>query len=459
MCGQKYEDSRGATLFEPDEFGKIKKVTFPDGQFVCYHYDSEGNLIKLVYPDGTEVDYTYDLSNRLETVKDPSGLTKFSYDELSNALTKKTLPNGLTTEYRYYETRKISHVIHQKADESLIEEFRYAYDENGNRTKIQKLSPKGNSQVLYTYDKLNRVVEATYSDGFFEIFSYDGAGNRLSKTNPQGRITYEYDQENRLIKAGDVICTYDLAGNLTEKSSPRHKSIYRYDFENRLIFYSDESHQVTFEYDGNGNRISKTVNGLRTDYINDLVAPLSQVLLKRVQNGWEGEKTTHYIYGGSRISQSTEGTTQFYLHDSLGRNISALVDSFGEVLNSYEYDAFGKILVEEQGTSNVYKYCGEEFDEETGLIFLRNRYYDPEIGRFISKDPHSGKLDRPATLNPYCYVENNPINFVDPWGFEAIEPEQAELVIAHANPLPGMFWRAGRGGRAFFFRISCTQGR
>ena len=143
----KVEDSRGATLFEPDEFGKIKKVTFPDGQFVCYHYDSEGNLIKLVYPDGTEVDYTYDLSNRLETVEDSSGLTKFSYDELGNALTKKTLPNGLTTEYRYYKTRKIFHVIHQKADESLREEkadYRQAYKRDVDRI----LHSKGYSRYI-----------------------------------------------------------------------------------------------------------------------------------------------------------------------------------------------------------------------------------------------------------------------------------------------------------------------
>lgn len=446
----KMEDHRGATLFEPDEFGKIKKVTFPDGQSVSYHYDFEGNLIKIIYPDDTEVEYAYDLSNRLEAVKDSSGVTKFEYDELSNFLKKKTLPNGVTTEYRYYKTRKIANVIHKKADGNLIEEFQYTYDGNGNRTKIAKISPGGNSHVIYTYDKLNRVIKAEYSDKFFEAFSYDGAGNRLSKTTPQGTITYEYDDENRLKKAGNTTYAYDFAGNLIEKSSPGHKSIYKYDFDNRLIFYSDESYRVAFEYDGDGNRISKTVNGVRTDYINDLVSPVSQVLLKRVQgNWWRGEKTICYVYGGSRISQSTDGRTQYYLYDSIGRNVSALISSAGKVLNNYEYNAFGGSLSEEQDVPNVYQYCGEQFDKETGLIFLRNRYYDPEIGRFISKDSRPGKLDRPSTINPYCYVENNPINFIDPWGFEAIEPEELELVIAHTNSLPGWFGGQGIGGHVF----------
>ena len=446
----KMEDHRGVTLFEPDEFGKIKKVTFPDGQSVSYHYDSEGNLIKLVYPHGIEVEYVYDLSNRLEAVKDSSGVTKFEYDELSNTLRKKTLPNGVTTEYRYYKTRKTSNVVHKKADGNLIEEFRYAYDENGNRTKIEKISPKGDSHIVYTYDKLNRVVKVEYSDGFFELFSYDGAGNRLNKTTPQGAIVYEYDEENRLKKAGDTIYAYDLAGNLIEKVSPGHKSAYKYDFDNRLVFYSDESNQVAFEYDGDGNRISKTVNGIRTEYINDLVAPVSQVLLKRVQgNWWNREKTTYYVYGGSRISQSADEKAQFYLYDSIGRNVSALINFAGKVLNNYQYDAFGGSFSEAQDVPNIYKYCGEQFDEETGLIFLRNRYYDPEIGRFISKDLRPGKLNRPSTINSYCYVENNPINFVDPWGFDAMDPEELELVIAHVNGLPGWFGGQGIGGHVF----------
>lgn len=431
----KLEDHRGVTSFEPDEFGRIVRVTFPDGQAVTYEYDTESNLIKLIYPDGTQVEYTYDLSNRLETVTDFSGITTFEYDERSNLLTKKTLPNGVTTEYQHDQARKISHVIHKKGDGSLLEEFRYTFDENGNRTKIEKISPEGDSHVAYIYDELNRVIKADYSDGFFEGFSYDGAGNRLSKTTPQDKTLYEYDDENRLRKAGNTTYIYDAAGNLIEKSSPARKAVYKYDFDNRLISYSDKSYQVVFEYDGNGNRIAKTVNGVRTEYINDLVAPVSQVLLKKVQgNWWHGEKTIRYVYGGSRISQSAEGKTHFYLYDSLGRNVSSLIDSSGRVLNSYDYNAFGGSLSEDARVPNVYRYCGEQFDEETGLIFLRNRYYDPEMGRFISKDPHPGRLDRPATLNPYCYVCNNPVNFVDPLGLEQITilgENQSEWNWAH----------------------------
>lgn len=445
------KDQHGTTLFEPDQFGRIIKVTFPNGDTVSYRYDTEGNVTKITYPDKTEVEYAYDLSNRLKTVKDLSGTTTFEYDELSNTLKKKIFPNGVTTEYRYHQTRKISNVIHTKSDGSLIEEYRYGYDEYGNRVKIEKITPDSESYVLYTYDCHNRIIQTDYSSGFFEKFSYDGAGNRLKKTTPHATTTYEYENsENRLVKAGDTLFVYDAAGNLIKKSSPDRMASYTYDANNHLISYSDESNTISFEYDGDGNRISKTVNGVRTDYVNDLVAPTTQVLFKRVEGAWwKGEKTIRYVYGGSRISQSAGEKTHFYLYDSPGRNVSALVDLTGSVLNNYAYDTFGCLLSDEKNTLNVYQYCGEQFDEETGLIYLRNRYYDPEIGRFISKDPRPGRLDRPATLNPYCYVENNPVNFVDPLGLEAINPEEWERVRLHINDLGGWFGGQGFGGHVF----------
>lgn len=438
----KMEDPHGITLFEPNEFGQVTKVTFPDGQSVAYQYDMEGNLTKLTYPNGIAVEYSYDLSNRLESIKAPSGTTKFEYDEASNSIKKKTLPNGVSAEFQYYPSRKISHITHRKANGSLIEEIRYVYDENGNRSKIEKVYKDKHSHVNYTYDKLNRVIRADYSDGFFEAFSYDGAGNRQSKTTPRGVVLYEYDEENRLKKAGDTTYTYDAAGNLIEKSSPKYKTTYTYDFQNQLIAYSDRFNQVTFEYDGDGHRISKTVNGSRTDYINDLVASTNQVLCKQIKNlGQKNKKTVLYVYGGSRISQSAEGKTQFYLYDGMEKNVSALINTSGRVLNRYEYTAFGSSLLESQDVPNSYKYCGEQFDKETGLIFLKNRYYDPEIGRFISKDPRRGTPGRPQTFNPYLYADNNPVNFTDLSNLEEL-PLFADLPTDWNSTDFGLGWSA-----------------
>ena len=446
----KVRDDDKTTSFEYDIFGNISKITFPNSESVQYLYDPLGKLLKLTYPDNSEIYYSYDHSGRLSEIKDVSGTTKYEYDERLNALKKKILPNGTSTKFIYNAARRISNVIHKNKEGELIEEYKYEYDSNGNREKIEKITSNEQSNSSYVYDKLNRVKKVKYSNDFFELYSYDELGNRISKTTPNGTVKYEYDEENYLIKAGDTSFRYDNAGNLYKKISSKKTVEYKYDADNLLISYVDNSNRIEFEYDSDGNRTAKIVNGVRTEYINDLASPIIQVLLKRVQKRFfNDEKLIRYVYGSSKISQSCNGETQFYLYDSIGRNVCALIESSGEMLNSYEYDSFGNVTLENQKIKNVYKYCGEQFDEETGLIYLRNRYYDPEIGRFISKDKNFGDLFNPQTLNPYVYVENNPVNFVDPLGFAALSPEEKEQVILHVNARTGWFGGQGSAGHVF----------
>ena len=446
----KVTDDYKTTSFKYDIFGNISKITFPNSESVQYLYDPLGKLLKLTYPDNSEIYYSYDHSGRLSEIKDVSGTTKYEYDERLNVLKKKILPNGTSTEFIYNAARKISNVIHKNKEGELIEEYGYEYDSNGNREKIEKITSSEQSGSSYVYDKLNRVKKVKYSNDFFELYTYDELGNRISKTTPNGTVKYEYNEENRLIKAGDTNFGYDNAGNLNKKVSSGRTAEYKYDADNLLISYVDNSNRIEFEYDSDGNRTAKIVNGVRTEYINDLASPISQVLLKRVQKRFfNEEKLIRYVYGSSKISQSCNGETQFYLYDSIGRNVCALIDSSGEMLSNYEYDSFGNVTLENQKVKNVYKYCGEQFDEETGLIYLRNRYYDPQIGRFISKDNNFGDLNNPQTLNPYVYVENNPVNFVDPLGFAALSPEEKEQVILHVNARTGWFGGQGMAGHVF----------
>jgi len=446
----KVTDDYKTTSFKYDIFGNISKITFPNSESVQYLYDPLGKLLKLTYPDNSEIYYSYDHSGRLSEIKDVSGTTKYEYDERLNVLKKKILPNGTSTEFIYNAARRISNVIHKNKEGELIEEYGYEYDSNGNREKIEKITSSEQSNSSYVYDKLNRVKKVKYSNDFFELYTYDELGNRISKTTPNGTVKYEYNEENRLIKAGDTNFGYDNAGNLNKKVSSGRTAEYKYDADNLLISYVDNSNRIEFEYDSDGNRTAKIVNGVRTEYINDLASPISQVLLKRVQKRFfNEEKLIRYVYGSSKISQSCNGETQFYLYDSIGRNVCALIDSSGEMLSNYEYDSFGNVTLENQKVKNVYKYCGEQFDEETGLIYLRNRYYDPQIGRFISKDKNFGDLYSPQTLNPYVYVENNPVNFVDPLGFAALSPEEKEQVILHVNARTGWFGGQGMAGHVF----------
>lgn len=130
-----------------------------------------------------------------------------------------------------------------------------------------------------------------------------------------------------------------------------------------------------------------------------------------------GSITAYYVYGLGLISKITPASLAYYYHhDGIGSTV-AVNDSSGNLVNKYAYDAFGKVLNQEEATPNPFKYVGRfgVMDEENGLLYMRARYYDPEVGRFINKDP-IGLLSGP---NVYAYTTNNAINKIDPSGLHS----------------------------------------
>ncbi|RPF46827.1 RHS repeat-associated protein [Thermodesulfitimonas autotrophica] len=163
-----------------------------------------------------------------------------------------------------------------------------------------------------------------------------------------------------------------------------------------------------------------------TRYVNDVSLDAPEVLL--TADG-EGNYLAAYSYGLDLLSvahlDNTRPASQeplYYLQDGLG-SVRQLVTPAGKQRAKYDYDPFGLPLTggklpgaNENVLYNPYGFTGEQHDRETGFIYLRARYYDPEVGRFISKDPFPGLLSMPLSQNGYSYVENNPVNFTDPLG-------------------------------------------
>jgi len=116
------------------------------------------------------------------------------------------------------------------------------------------------------------------------------------------------------------------------------------------------------------------------------------------------------------VDRAKAADVSYYIYDSPGRSVTTVTNASQDVINTYNYSDFGNIVSTTESKSNVYKYDGEQNESETGLIFLRNRYYDPTAGRFITKDPHPGIRRQSQSLNPYGYCNNNPINYNDPSG-------------------------------------------
>jgi YD repeat-containing protein len=298
-------DPHGTTEYYYDWLNRLVYIYYPNASYLLiYNYDRSGKLISITYPDQnqTTINYTYDTDGRLYTVVYPSGTVSYTYDNNSNNLIQKTLPNGVYTTYTYDTAKRITNTVNYQSNGLPISGYQYTYDANSNITKEVETTSTGAITKNYTYDNLNRLTNASYSDGTYETYTYDSMGNRLTMQTSTGTTTYVYDSDNRLIQAGTTYYFYDRNGNLIQKISPSKTETYQYDYNNMLTQYSDGTNTVQYQYDGDRNRISKTVNGVITNYINDINRPVVQVILEMDSNmNW----TKRYVYGNELISQES----------------------------------------------------------------------------------------------------------------------------------------------------------
>ena len=220
------------------------------------------------------------------------------------------------------------------------------------------------------------------------------------------------------------------------QSTPAGGVVYTYDSENHMTSATGNGKVVTMVYDAFGNRVSKTVNGVTTQYlVEDDVNPtgLPQVVEELVN----GTVTRQYMYGLQRISENqliaNVWTPSFYGYDG-GGSVRQLTNSVGVVTDTYEYDAFGNSFTKSGTTPNNYLYRGEQFDADLGLYYLRARYYNPQTGRFLSRDPEDGNPTDPKSLHKYLYAGGDPVNMIDPMGREA-EIEYKVTIIPGGSAL------------------------
>jgi len=163
---------------------------------------------------------------------------------------------------------------------------------------------------------------------------------------------------------------------------------------------------IAFAYNGDGVRTTKTVDSATIQYVLDLAATLPVVI---------SDTESVYLYGLDILAQQ-QSERLYYVHDGLG-SVRQLLDGTGDLETSYAYDPFG-VPVVGGDVSNPYQFTGEAWDAEVELLYLRARYYQPGVGRFVTKDPWAGDVWRPGTLNRYAYVQNNPVNSTDPRGLQ-----------------------------------------
>jgi RHS repeat-associated protein len=364
-------DALGTTTYAYDALNRMTNCTDSVGMTVAYTYDANGNRVSMNYPGSRVVNYTFDALNRMTTVRDwLGGVTTNTYD-LAGNLALVHSPNGTTA--------------------------RHTYDNAGRLISLTNALP-------------NEGVIAAYT------LTLDGAGNHLQSAQidpivpliPTQTVTYTYDNDNRLTNATGTAFIYDTNGNMTAKGA----DTFAYDYENRLTnaVVGGITHQ--YRYDGVGNRFSATRGEVTTRYVLDVNGTLTHVL---AEADAAGTITAYYVYGRGLVSRITSGGTVSYYHYDVRGSTVAITDSGGNITDSYAYDPFGTLINSAGSTANPFKYVGRYgvMDEGNGLAYIRARHYSPDLGRFVAKDPVTGKDGDSQSLNRYIYALNNPMSYVD----------------------------------------------
>src|SRR6266446_1106170 len=395
----------GTDTIAYDNRSRVSSVTDVFGQAVGYTYDANSNRTQLSLNGGTSATYQYDVINRLTQLADAASLNStFSYD-VTDKLTSRTLPNGVVTTAQYDGLNRLTRLTHSKGANTLAD-FQYQFNAVNNITQMTDSAGAHN----YTYDPLDRLTTATHPSQSNESYTFDDVGNRTA--SHQGS-SYTYQAFNRLVVANGASFGYDATGNLTSKTDASGSWTYTWDYENRLKqAIKPGAVTVTYAYDALGRRVQRTSStGSTAKFVYDGADVVRDL-------DGSGSTIADYLNGpgiDNRLRQTSGGTASYFVIDHL-HTTRALSDSTGNITSNLSYDSFGNVMSGSAATR--YTYTGREIDSDTGFMYYRARWYDPQHARFLSEDP-IGLL---AAINLYAYVANDSVNSNDPSGLERLQP-------------------------------------
>ena len=461
-----YDDVSGQVTEETTRLTKNKNIV------KNYTYDSIGNKSALSVKVGDDtklsLNYTYDGESKLTTVTDEEGneVAGYSYDTDGNLSERTVVGSGLTTSYTYDYQNHLIELTNQTESAGVISEYRSEYLVNGQKSKetatVQDAKGKSEEKTsTYTYDLLGRITRETKTGSEDISYTYDSNNNRKEMTVGNKVTAYKYNKNDELLRTDTlntdteedsvVIYKNDKNGNQLatvnryEIPSDQKEETYvdvdvtlgdnrlnenvvnHYNALNQLTQTHTKNYKVSFTYDAEGLRTSKTVNGEKNVFVWD-----GDQLVMELSEGGKVQK--RYIRGNDLVyaDKGTGTEKQYYVTDPHG-NVVQLTDESGAVTRTYEYDSFGNEVNPDSKDDNPFRYCGEYYDKETEEVYLRARYYQPAVGRFLTRDTYTGEDNEPLSLHLYTYCENDGMNAVDPSGHKSAKHKLYELGRKHVG--------------------------
>jgi RHS repeat-associated protein len=451
--------SEGAIQYKYSLDNKLTSMIYPDGKNIIYKYDNaRGVLDQFTDALGQTTQYKYDDYGRLigGQIVGTNNFVSFAYytiqESQANSGKLKTvqISNGIQKDYIYndygsVETLTITNTtIHSSAN--IIAKLIYTYDQTTkNIIGIQyssTISPQDknlNYSVGYAYNSLNQLVTEILKDSAGKQisstqYSFDAAGNIVSehKTNENGQVTsiiYAYDADNKLISvqrtSGTYHLSYDMNGNLIDDGEG---STYVYNEKNQLIGYQNKikNIQSNYTYYPDEMRASKQVNNSdRVQFYYD--GSDIGFLINEVQSN---KSVSYLMIGDMRyvrfVNDQKQVMTQCFFDN--GKDTIGFLDGSNKIEGTYSYEPYGEQRNESTQTPsfdlshNPFRYTSEYNDVESDLIYLRARYYNPHLRRFMSRDTT-------RLVNRYIYADGNPVMNLDPTGLFSWGIFAASLVV------------------------------
>ncbi|EGQ75106.1 MULTISPECIES: RHS repeat-associated core domain-containing protein [Neisseria] len=427
-----------------------------------HRYDALGNRTETIRPDGQRIGYLHYGSGHLHGITlNRNEIAAFERDKLHRE-TERTFGKHIRQETQYDPMGRILQQIHNRSRRE------YGYDAAGQLTHIQSRG----GQTQYRYDPIGRLIAAVTPD-FSETFAFDPADNRLDlsgnkqdhtgQTNSQEKPSLNKVWGNLLKEYAGVHYDYDQRGNLIRKTRNGETTDYHWNGYNQLIKIKNRNGSTEYRYDPLGRRTAKIRNGETTVYHwqEDTLAiestngqnthylfepgtfePLAQFqTTSPIGIEREDKPAEPYSYDPEtdpllKIPPEPQEQSEvqpdlvYYQLDHLGTPIAAH-NAKGEAVWTAEYEAWGRIrneTVSDDLKANIpFRFQGQYYDEESGQHYNRFRYYDPEIGRFVSQDP----IGLMGGINVYIYA-SNPIEWVDPFGLAS----KSSFAVRHGPSAP-----------------------
>lgn len=410
-----------------DLLDRLMRVTDEAGHGYQYTYDANNNMSAIrVYSGSTmaKVTYSYDKDDRETCVHLASGKERtVSYDTYGrvNKVSWNTEnPISIAYTYRTQDTRI---GVLPRSMKFGSRTMSYTYDANGNITSVKDVNQSETITDSYQYDERNQLVrENSQTQKKTILYDYDLGGNLVTVKEyayttgdvqgapvSLGTGTFDSIWRDKLLKWNTTEMKYDAVGNMLKKGT----TVFTWN-QGRMLATVDNGKKISYGYDHTGNRVRKTIDGVTTDY-----CMAGDLLVAETT----GDKIIWYKYDSAAnlISIRAYGKEFFYIKN-LQNDVIALADASGEIVTEYKYDSWGKILSitgskkDTIGKTNPFRYKSYYYDNETGMYYLRNRYYDPEIRRFINADNFFAVQGSPETLhnrNLFAYCDHNPLTRSD----------------------------------------------